>query len=223
MDYESDSVESNDDIFIKPEKEKTAKGKPRQRKPREMSEETRQRMLDILAKGREKKMENSRLKRETLEENKKEIRDTIKSKVKEVRNQLKKELIDEGISKKKKQYEKQNKPADESPKTQEPTAPKAHRNASTTEVVREPKPEPIIVPPEPTAPKATFVEPEPTVLFRAHRHAGTTEVVPEPPKAQPKQTVPVKSPASAPIHKLEAPKPNLTAEYMRKLRAAYNF
>ena len=217
MDYESDSVESNDDIFIKPEKEKTAKGKPRQRKPREMSEETRQRMLDILAKGREKKMENSRLKRETLEENKKEIRDTIKSKVKEVRNQLKKELIDEGISKKKKQYEKQNKPADESPKTQEPTAPKAHRNASTTEVVREPKPEPIIVPPEPTAPKAP-------------RNADTTFVEPEPPKTQPKQPLPVKPPSSAPIPipkpaavVAAAPKPNLTAEYMRKLRAAYNF
>jgi len=215
----SSEYESDEDIFVKPEVEKTTKGKPRQRKPREMSEETKQRMLDILAKGREKKLEKSRLKRETLEENKKEIRETIKSKVREVRNQLKKELIDEGISKKKMQYEKQDKDVrsqsaivkdvrsqsaiDKDVRSQSPIKKTADQpTAIDTHMVKpEPKPTVHIVEPEPPKKQITVIDPEPP----------KKEVKPIPTV----KSTQIATPPQKPV--------NLTAEYMRKLRSIYNF
>ena len=193
MDQEERS-NSDDDIFVKEEKEPK---KPRKRAPRQMSDETRERMAAILAKGRETRLRNNELKKEALLEDKQRIKETLKSKLKEVKKQLKEELVSESIVKKKKKVDIEPKPE---PTVPEPTVPKAHRHDGTTSVV----PEPIIVNPEP----------------KAHRHDVTTSVVPEP-KTQPKppnQVSAMPKPAAVAV-----PKPNLSSEYMRKLRAAYNF
>lgn len=241
MDYQEERSNSDDDIFVKEEKEPK---KPRKRAPRQMSDETRERMKEILAKGRETRLRNNELKKEALLEDKQRIKETLKSKLKEVKKQLKEELVSESIVKKKKQVDidleqvKEPKPEDHKhkdpkpeptvrkpeptvpkpeptvpkPTKPEPTVPKtqaqstaaakAHRHDGTTSVVPEPKPEPIIVNPEP----------------KAHRHDGTTEVAPKTQPKQPNQVSAMPKPAAVAV-----PKPNLTAEYMRKLRAAYNF
>ena len=205
MDYKEQS-NSDDDIFVKEEKPK----KLRKRAPRQMTDETRERMAAILAKGRETRLRNNELKREALLEDKQRIKETLKSKLKEVKKQLKEELVSESIEKKKKKVHIEPKPEPRTtsvvpePTVPEPTVPKPE-NPKPEPTKPELKPEPIIVNPEP----------------KAHRHDGTTKVVPEPPKTQPKPPNQVSAPI--PIPKPSPPKPNLTAEYMRKLRAAYNF
>lgn len=198
-------MESDDDIFIQKEIKQEKPKKERKRKPREMSEETRERMAAILAKGRETRLKNNQLKKEALENDKQKIKETLKSKLKEVKKQLKEELVNESIGKKKNECkikssdnveELFNKELEQNSKKQPITKDDDSKNT---------KLEPVSVPQE-------------------HKYVN-----PEPPKSQPKEPVAEqqtvkseipKQPASAPI---PIPKPNLTAEYMRKLRAAYNF
>jgi hypothetical protein len=207
-------MDCEDDIFIQEKKPK----KERKRAPRQMTDETRERMAAILAKGRETRLKNSQLKREALEDDKQRIKETLKSKLKELKKQLKDELVNESIVKKKSDKHaispeaKKTKPA---PLVENEAIPKQEKQPEKSKST----------PVESTKPEQKFVNPEPPAL-KVPRHTDTTEIVPEPPKTQP---VPVKPPASAPIPipkpaaVVSTPKPNLTAEYMRKLRAAYNF
>jgi hypothetical protein len=167
--------ESDEDIFIHNDEQEKPK-KQRKRKPREMSDETRERMAAILAKGRETRLKNNQLKREALENDKQKIKETLKTKLKEVKKQLKEELVNETIGKKK--NESKNKLEDNEP-------PKSTK--------------PELINPEP--PKSTKPE----------------LINPESPKSS-------KSEEAAPVALIQAPpKPNLSMEYMRKLRAVYNF
>ena len=200
-------MESDDDIFIQKDTKQEKPKKERKRKPREMSDETRERMAAILAKGRETRLKNSQLKREALEDDKQRIKDALKSKLKEVKKQLKEELVNESIVKKR--ADKANIPdvkVKHTPKDNVELEP-VKKEENTPE---KRKSTPIIDEPRETS--APVAEPK--------------FINPEPPKTQPKPPVPssapvpARPPQSAPI---PVPKPNLTAEYMRKLRAAYNF
>lgn len=202
-------MESDDDIFIQKDTKQEKPKKERKRKPREMSDETRERMAAILAKGRETRLKNSQLKREALEDDKQRIKDALKSKLKEVKKQLKEELVNESIVKKKVDKAK-------SPDVKVKHIPPSEDNLELEPIRKKENP--------PEKIKSTPIIDEPRE--NSTPVAEQKFVNPEPPKTQPKPPVPssapvpARPPQSAPI---PVPKPNLTAEYMRKLRAAYNF
>lgn len=212
MDHQEGNSNSDDDIFIQKDAKQEKPKKERKRKPREMSDETRERMAAILAKGRETRLKNSQLKREALEDDKQRIKETLKSKLKEVKKQLKEELVNESIVKKKVDKEK---------------SPDIKVNRVAT-LARSPVIDMELEPVEKEENPPEKIKSTPVIDEHMKNGAPVAEqkfINPEPPKTQPKSPVPVSAPIPVPkpATVVAAPKPNLTAEYMRKLRAAYNF
>lgn len=196
--------ESDDEIFIKDVPSTPEKG--RKRKPRQMSEETKERMALILAKGRETRLKNNQLKREALEQDKQMIKETLKTRLKEVKKQLKEELVNNSLQKKKRQSKQQVPEPMEEDKDMDYVDPEPVRK-----VKAEPEPGPEVKQPETkTAPEPAKPAPEP----------APEPAKPAPVTAKVQQHTPISAPAPAPV---QIPAPNVTAEYMKKLRSAYHF